>query len=269
MTRSVLPGPGRSGCGAAARLGSVAGLLLPLLAVAQPSPQVCGPLQVPAFDYRTDQKEYKVVEAYHFTTEIEALLRGKSGTLGQELDYTLSNVPNHHRALISLTRYGEKMKSAQPADLRRPVECYFERAMRFRPDDNIARLLYAHYLANGQRVPEVTRQLEIVTAAAGDNAFTHYNIGLIYVEIKAYDRALVQAHKAASMGFGRTALRDQLKAAGRWKEPVAAAPEAAASAASMASGTSAASGASAASTGSTASADSAASAPSSASTAVN
>jgi tetratricopeptide (TPR) repeat protein len=193
-----------------------------------------------AFDYRTDQKKFKVVEEFHFTPEIEALLRGKSGSLGQELNYTLTHVPNHHRALIALTRYGEKMKSPRPADLRYPIECYFERALRFRPDDNVARLLYAHHLAANQRAPEAARQLELAAAAAGDNPFTHYNIGLIYVEIKSYDRALEQAHKAAALGFGRTALREQLQAAGRWQEPAAAGPGSPASAAPVATAASAA-----------------------------
>lgn len=217
------------------RFGFLGGLLIPVFVLAQPSAQSCGPLQQQTFDYRTDQKQYKVVEEFHFTPEIEALIRGKSGTLGQELNYTLTHIPNHHRALITLTRYGDKMKSPHPADLRYPVECYFERALRFKPDDNVARLIYANYLATGQRIPEATYQLELATATADDNAFTHYNIGLIYLGIKSYNRALAQAHKAAALGFGRTALREQLQAAGQWKEPAGAAlaaPEPAASAAS-------------------------------------
>jgi tetratricopeptide (TPR) repeat protein len=243
--------PSRAKCLAALLL--AAGGLVQSLAFAQPSPASCGPLQALLFDYRTDQKQYKVVEEFHFTPEIEALLRGKSGTLGQELNYTLSNVPNHHRALISLTRYGEKMKSPQPPDLRYPIECYFERALRFKPDDNVARLLYANFLAHGQRTADATRQLEIAASNAGDNAFTHYNIGLIYFEMKVYDRALAQAHKAAALGFGRTALREQLQAAGKWREPtVATAAAAAASAAASASSTAPAPSTTAAEAGSSA-----------------
>ena len=260
MQGNVKPEPGHLALGGPC-LGALAALLLPVLTAAQPGPQTCGTLQAVAFDYRTD-KMVKDVEDFHFTPEVEALLRGKSGTLPQDLNYTLLNVPNHHRALIALMRYGVQLKSPQPPGLRYPIECYFERALRFRPGDNVARLLYAHYLANGQRVPEAMRQLEITTVAAGDNPFTHYNIGLIYVEIKAYDRALVQAHKAAALGFDRTGLRDQLKAAGRWKEP-ADAPEVSAHA-SVAPKASVA-----AATASAAAADSAASAASSSAAASN
>ena len=204
-----------------------AGLLLPAWAAAQPGAGSCGPLQQLAFDYRTDQKQYKVVEEFHFTPEVEALIRGKSGTLGQELNYTLTNVPNHHRALVAVRRYGEKMKSPKPADLRYPVECYFERALRFRPDDNVARLLYAQYLVADQRAPQAVQHLELAAASAKDNGFTHYNIGLLFLELKAYDRALQQAHTAAALGFARPGLKEQLQAAGRWREPPVAASSAA------------------------------------------
>lgn len=58
---------------------------------------------------------------------------------------------------------------------------------------------------------------------AGDLEYTNCNWGkqnfLPYFDIKNYDRALVQAHKAYGLGFEQSALRDQLKSAGKWKEP--------------------------------------------------
>jgi tetratricopeptide (TPR) repeat protein len=63
-----------------------------------------------------------------------------------------------------------------------------------------------------------------VKAAAADNAFTQYNIGLIYFDLKNYEKALEQAHKAEELGFGRTELRDRLKKVGRWKNAVASTP---------------------------------------------
>ena len=63
-------------------------------------------------------------------------------------------------------------------------------------------------------------QLEAVVKTAGDNSFSHYNTGLIYFDIKDYDQALAQAHKAYGLGFLQPALRDQLKIAGKWKEPL-------------------------------------------------
>ena len=67
--------------------------------------------------------------------------------------------------------------------------------------------------------PRRARKLELVKKADPDNPFTQYNVELIYLDMKNYDKALEQAHKAYELGFGRTELRDRLKSAGRWKDP--------------------------------------------------
>lgn len=190
------------------------------LAFGQANPSSCGPIEngYGPFDYRTQRDNLKVVEQYHFTPTVESLISGSSGAIGGDLDYTLRASPNHHRALMAMMRLGEKLKSPQPTGARYSVECWFERALRFRPDDSTARMIYATYLAKSGREPETIKQLEIATQSAGDNPFTHNNIGLIYFDIKKYDSALVQAHKAYSLGFGQPTLRDRLKSVGKWKE---------------------------------------------------
>ncbi|MHB1198215.1 MAG: tetratricopeptide repeat protein [Polaromonas sp.] len=194
-------------------------------ALAQSGNSACGSLSQGAagygpWDYRTDKPKLGIVEQYHFTPAVETLVRGSTNVLpGADLDYTLRAIPNHHRALLAMMRYGEKMKSPQPQGTRYPVECYFDRAVRFRPDDAIVRMLYARFLAKNERMPEANQQLESATVAAADNGFSHYNIGLIYFDLKEYDKALLQAHKAISLGFPQTALRDQLQSVGKWTEP--------------------------------------------------
>lgn len=181
----------------------------------------CGSLQnaYGPFDYRADRDKLGIVEQYHFRPEVEALIRGTSGKLGGDLDYTLRAFPNHHRALMAVLRYGQKAKSPQPNDLPLPVECYFERALSFRPDDALARMIYSKFLASRARKTEAIAQLEIATHSAGENALSHYNAGLIYFDLGEYAKALTEAHKAMELGYSATALRDQLKGVGRWVEP--------------------------------------------------
>jgi hypothetical protein len=207
---------------------------LPTTVMAQQAPPKCGELTnaIGPFDYRVDKQHLPIVESAHFTTEVEMLIRGKGGYLGQDIDYTLRAFPNHHRALLSAVRYGERMKSAQPSHLRYTVECYLERATRFRPDDAVSRMLFAQFLYKQARQEDARTQLAAATALARDNPFTHYNIGLVHAEGKDYARALERAHAAMALGFPRTGLKDQLVAAGQWTEPAAAAatrPEATAS----------------------------------------
>lgn len=202
-------------------------------AAAQVSAEYCGSLAngFGPFDYRPDRnnpgtgshsEKLAVVEGAHFTQEIELLIRGRSGGAdpGADMNYTLMVFPNHHRALISVMRYGEKRASPKPPGLRYVVECYFERAIRFTSDDAIVRIIYATYLTKNKRAPEAVAQLEQATRIAGENGFTHYNIGLAYFDMRIYDKSLTQAHKALALGFARTELRELLEKAGQWKDPV-------------------------------------------------
>jgi tetratricopeptide (TPR) repeat protein len=205
-----------------------AALLAAGASFAQPAPSVCGPLGngYGPYDYRKEFGEAKrLVEGAHFKPEIEALISGKTAdsTAGGDIDYTLRAFPNHHRALVATIRLSEKEKKDPPAGMRYTVECWLERAVRYQPDDTVARLVYVTYLAKTNRVKDAQDQLRIAIGTAGDNPFTHYNIGMLYVDIKDYDAALAQAHKALELGFTRTLLKERLAAVGKWKEPTVAA----------------------------------------------
>ena len=198
-------------------------MFIHLNASAQTAALACGSLQnhYGPYDFRTDKQKLPIVDSAHFTPAVEALVRGSTTAAGPgaDLNYTLTAFPNHHRALMSVMNYGEKVKPSRPKDLPMSVECYFERALRFRPDDTVARMIYATFLTKNKRDAEAGKQLETASTVAGDNAFTSYNIGLIYFDMKDYDHALAQAHKAYGLGFGAPHLRDQLKSVGKWKEP--------------------------------------------------
>jgi len=206
-------------------------------AAAQQADPACGNPFVTTFgphDYLVDQSKRKIVEDYHFTPRVESLIAGQSGSLGGDLDYTLRAFPNHHRALISMMNLGAKLKTPKPAGAQFSVECYFTRALLFRPDDSIARMVYAKYLSSNGRKPEAVAQLDYAAQRSQDSGFTQYNAGLLYFEVGAFDKALVQAHKAMGLGFERPALKQQLQAAGKWVDAPPVEPAAAASSASSA-----------------------------------
>ena len=201
-------------------------IALPLLLAALPAAvsaqeEACGPLNnaYGPFDYRNKRgSELEVVERFHFGPRVEALLSGQSGRLGSDIDYTLRAFPNHHRALMSVLRLSEKTKAGKDPDMNWSYECYFERAVRFQRDDAIARMLYATFLGKQNRINDAAQQLKIAATIAEGSAFTHYNIGMVYTDLKRYDEALEQAHKAYKLGFRQTGLRDRLRAAGKWRD---------------------------------------------------
>lgn len=198
----------------------------------------CGSLESAygPYDYRTERNGHlRIVERFHFSAAVEALIHGDSGDIGGDLNYVLMTSPNHHRALLAVVRFGERAKTPQPPGMKYSIDCYFDRALRFQPDDTVVREMYAQYLGKGGRVTEAKQELEVASTYAKDNPLSHYNIGLIYFDLKDYDHALAQAQAALAAGYPRTDLRDMLKGVGKWRDPTASAdPAASAPAASSA-----------------------------------
>ncbi|MDO8777632.1 MAG: ABC transporter permease [Burkholderiaceae bacterium] len=193
-------------------------------AFAQAVASSCGTLSSPGqygpYDFRTtDRDKVQIVLIHHFLPADEALLPTKLGPPGGDIDYTLRALPNYHRALIAMMRLGEKEKTPQPKGSTHTIDCWFQRALLFRPDDAVVRMIYSTYLNSKGRLPDANTQLEFATAYAKDSAFTHYNIGLHYLDLKNYDMAIVQAHRAMALGWTQTELRDQLQSVGKWHEP--------------------------------------------------
>jgi len=183
----------------------------------------CGSLKISGggpYDYRNEREELSKVEGAHFTDVVEALIRGTtSNSPGADIGFTLAVFPNNHRALIAMMKLGEREKTSKPSGSRYTVECWFDRATQFRPDDSVVRMIYSAYLDSKGRQPEANKQLNAASSYAKDSAITHYNIGLHYLKIKNFDMALKQAHQAMALGWPQTSLREQLIQMGKWTEP--------------------------------------------------
>jgi tetratricopeptide (TPR) repeat protein len=205
------------------------------MAAAQVNAEGCGSLKnaYGPLDYRTDRgPPLQIVEDYHFTPDVESLVHGRTGLVGGDIAYTLRAYPNHHRALVAMMRLGQRLKTQMPEGAGYTVECFFDRAIRFAPDDAIVRNLYAIFLYDNARKPEAVAQLRQASILAKDDAYTHYNIGLIYAQHGDLDGALPEVQRAMQLGFPRDDLKKKLEAAGKWVEPPplpASAPDSAAS----------------------------------------
>jgi len=186
--------------------------------------EVCGELppksQFGPFDYRDpDPRRIKVMSEIggtHFTPDIENLVRGKTASLGADIGFMLEHFPNHHRALASMGRLSVREKADKPRGAKYPAECYFDRAIRFRPDDATVRLLYAKFLADWGKNGKAVEQLEEAARLEPDNANVAYNLGLALFELKRYDEAAEQAKKAYAAGFPFPGLRNKLQSVGKW-----------------------------------------------------
>ncbi|NYE60126.1 tetratricopeptide (TPR) repeat protein [Duganella sp. 1224] len=174
----------------------------------------------PGGDYNNadDRQGLTVVENYHFTPNVERLIRGASGALGADIGYTLEHFPNHHRALAAMSRLALRDKTNKPHGAHYTVECYFERALRFRADDARVQALYGAYLLALGQIDAALEKLEAAARLEPANPTAHYNLGLLYLKKKDYDKARASAQQAYGMGFPLPGLKNKLIAAGEWRD---------------------------------------------------
>lgn len=189
---------------------------------ARPGALYCGDLKngVGPFDYvnrHSLRESLDVVEAFHFTFNVENLISGSTGDIAGDIDYTLRAWPNHHRALVSLAKLSIRDKSTRFPGLKYPVECYFDRAIRMNATDAKVRSIYGGYLLQQGRNKEAVEQLEIAVNLEPDNTTALYNLGLLHFKQKNYEKANDYAQRAYALDFPLQGLKNKLIAAGKWK----------------------------------------------------
>lgn len=197
------------------------GLMICSSSGAEVNDYICGGLQngYGPYDYRSDKDKLSIVEQFHLTSNVITLTSAQSaGSVGGDLDYVLRAFPNHHVALNAMFRLGEKEKRPKPSGAKYSVECYFQRALRFRNDDAIVKTVYAAYLVKHGKSTEALNQLIEAAQLGEDNANVIYNTGLVYFDLKDYEKSLSYAHHAYRLGFPLPGLRDKLKRLGKWRE---------------------------------------------------
>ncbi len=186
------------------------------------------------FDYRTANiVTLRMVESYHFTPDVERLIRGSTAlTPAGDMEFALRIFPNHPRVLLAMINYAEKTKSDRPPGANYPVGCWLERAEQFAPDDGKVELLYGIYLSRKGNPQGAVAKLSRAGELLGEDANVHYDLGLAYFDLRDYDKALLHAQAAYSLGFPLPGLRNKLQSVGKWRPaapspPPASAPSAA------------------------------------------
>ncbi|HEY5800079.1 MAG TPA: tetratricopeptide repeat protein [Burkholderiaceae bacterium] len=191
------------------------------------------------WDHRTATEDMRdVVNRHHFNDDVQNGIKGQTGALaGSDLSYTLRKFPNHPRALEVLLRIAPRYQKGAIPGLVRPLECWFERAVRFAPDDAAMWGFYARYNFMFGNDKQGTEMLVKALELDPDNPSFNYNYGLALTKVKKYDEALKYAHKAYVLGFPLPGLKQKLTNAGKWVEPppLEEKPAAASAAASAAS----------------------------------
>ena len=158
---------------------------------------------------RTTSNRIPIVEKFHFTPEVESLVRGHTteNAMG-DLDYTLRAIPNHHRALNAVARYDVE-RGGVPAKWH-SADCWFQRATEFRPEDGHVWLIYANWRARRGRNEEALEAYQRAKDLLPDSVEVDYNLGLLYFKMGEYEKSLASAKTAYAGNYPLQGLRRKL-----------------------------------------------------------
>ena len=171
------------------------------------------------YDYVTERDRSYIVEQYHFGPESENLVKPMQDNFPGDFDYTLRAIPNHHRALLTITRYqielNKKIKKTQK--LLSPVECYFQRAINFSPSDAATQSLYANYLHKIGENQKSDQWYKKAVNLSPDNAKILYSYGLFLIDTNELEQAYKIALEAYKDPKTPPKLKEILIEKGQWK----------------------------------------------------
>ena len=184
-------------------------------------------------DYTSNEDKYgwsegqknklALVENAHFTAEVEMLVDGVNGPLPGDIHYTLKHFPNHYRALHAMAKWHLQNPNPRDEDCGDclawllPAECYFTRAITFKPKDPMLYYILGVYQHQKGDLGAALDAYNDAEKLGLTDAEFHYNFGLLLVDLKDYEGAREYAAKAYSAGAPFPGLRNKLERAGEWR----------------------------------------------------
>jgi tetratricopeptide (TPR) repeat protein len=195
-----------------------------LLLLAEPAFALCGgPLEDNAFGRPIDAQDpseaakLATVEHRHFTPEVQKLRSGGGTTTNpaDDLHYTLRQLPNHYGALRTMAEYQLRVPYGTRAARYWSIDCYFERATTFRPNDGTLYMLYASYQHRAKRYDDARTNYAKALDLGLDSPELYYNWGLTEFATANYDEAARLAGLAYAGGYPLPGLKNKLAKVGR------------------------------------------------------
>ncbi len=166
-----------------------------------------------------DAEDVQLVEQYRFPPEVERLERGASTELPGDIHFVLMSVPNHHRALHAMATWEIRQKASGkiPPGSRSflGAECYFKRAVAFKPQDPTIHLIYGVYLHKSRDYDNAMQAYTTARDLKPNSPEVHYNLGLLHFDLEQYDRAVESARTAYRLGYPLRGLKNKLRRIGR------------------------------------------------------
>ncbi|WP_153131821.1 tetratricopeptide repeat protein [Dechloromonas hortensis] len=164
----------------------------------------------------------KRVENVHFNSDVRSLNRKRYSIdqLTAEIHYTLRMFPNHTEALVSISRLEKMAGGKLPQNTatiytpRLSAYCFFDRAIRFKENDKNVRFAYAIHLHQNGKFKEALEQYLLAEPQWEDNRYFQYNLGLLYADMKNWEKAVDYAQRAYGSGVSFPSLRQKIEKSG-------------------------------------------------------
>lgn len=214
---------------------ALAALMMGAAMVLAPVPafaEDCGPVPLPGaagpYDYVDSKYSWNLndINQNHWVPAQRELADKRVQYALMQLNYLLIRVPNHYAGLFELGRIEQLYPGAvfDPSQTGNKEvlffpptpECYFDRAFRYRPNDPTLRMLFGLYYHKSQGFQQALTQYLKAESMDPESSEIHYNLGLVYFDLKDYDASVQHAEKAYKLGYPLAGLRKKLMAAGKW-----------------------------------------------------
>lgn len=183
--------------------------------------EVCNTGVIPGIhinDYRTraagTQSTWDAgdVKRNHLDPAMAAMRQGNySRGVKADLSFVMSSWPNYYPVLEALITYD--LGGGKTYDFP-STRCFLERARTIFPDDVKVRLLEGYYFWKKNDKERAISSYEDALTLDPDASDAHYNLGLVYLEMKQYDKAREHAQAAYAAGYPLTGLKNRLAKAG-------------------------------------------------------
>jgi tetratricopeptide (TPR) repeat protein len=165
------------------------------------------------YDYTDEIQRSKMldtVERRHFTENVRTLKKGgETGSIMGDIGYTLRKFPNHYPALMTLVKYSDSESVKADPILQEKIDCFFVRAIQFKPSDYRVYHIYGIYLFGTENykasIENYRKALDIQ-----DSAEVHYNLGLSYLKVGDIKNAEFHAAQAYKKGYPLPGLKNLL-----------------------------------------------------------
>jgi Tfp pilus assembly protein PilF len=168
-----------------------------------------------ALDYADQAPEVRsrirTVENHHFNANVESLKQGQTTSLPVDIEFLLRYVPNHYRGLAAYSKWelqNPRMALGRP----RSAECYYKRAINFRPEDPRLHFLLGTFLHKAGRLAEARVEYDRAETMGLASSELYYNRGLLELDAGDLDRARSYADRAYSLGYPFPGLRNRIQA---------------------------------------------------------